>query len=201
MPPFQTSASPSSNPSCRVDTTTNIYYQIRNMRTSPVVCAYDAKPARLRCPDEPRPGQKSPGWVGQVTRRAGPSGRPRFALSRKAAVCGRLSQDQLRPYYSNEILSNSKSERAASSMSLNAWVILIRLSPAYAPATSERGGSSACCGKSSVISNQGALLATKKWRSGRIPGSSSRPPRAIPSSGVRSGRFTIGEPQTLQNPR
>jgi hypothetical protein len=80
-------------------------------------------------------------------------------------------------------------------------VIFTRLKPPHAPGTSERGGSSACCGRSSVISNQGALLFTKKWSSGRIPGSSSRPPSAIPSSGVRSGRFTTGDPQRLQNPR
>ena len=60
----------------------------------------------------------------------------------------------------------------------------------------------ACRQRSSVISlNHGALLATGNRRLGRTPGSSSRPPRAMPNSGMCSGRFTIGEPQTLQNPR
>jgi len=53
---------------------------------------------------------------------------------------------------------------------------------------------SACCGKSSVISYQGALKATNAWAAGRTPGSSSRVASAMPkregASGValRNGR-------------
>jgi hypothetical protein len=46
--------------------------------------------------------------------------------------------------------------------------------------SSQVGGPSRCCGKSSVMSNQLALLATWTWFVGLMPGSSSRMPSGRP---------------------
>ena len=73
------------------------------------------------------------------------------------------------------------------------------------------GGYSGYCGRSSVISNHGALLATKQCSAGRAGGSSSSA-SATPycgegfensAGGFQSGplRLMIGEPHSPQNPR
>src|SRR5215831_979586 len=72
----------------------------------------------------------------------------------------------------------------------------------------QRGGIWSNWGRSSVIVNHGALLATYTWAAGRTPGSLSRPPswtpiRATPPpvTAVVAILLAIGEPQRLQNPR
>jgi hypothetical protein len=59
--------------------------------------------------------------------------------------------------------------RSAPMVSKNTYTATFRSSRAIAMFV-QRGGISACCGRSSVISNQGALLPTKAWRCGRTGG-------------------------------